>query len=54
MSTKNSKTRHGFFGRAAAVFGAAVAASAAIEAHRKPARQDLLTLGIDPQAFERI
>lgn len=53
MSVKNNGMRGGFLTRAMAVFGAAVAASAAVEAGRKPARRDLLTLGIDPAAFER-
>lgn len=54
MSTKNNSMRGGFLGRAFAVFGAAAAASAAVEAGRKPAKRDLVTLGIDPQAFERL
>ena len=38
-----------FFG----IFGAAVKASAAVEAGRTPAARDLRTLGIDPKAFAR-
>ncbi len=53
MSTNINRMRGGFIGRAIAVFGAAAAASAAVEAGRKPARRDLVTLGIDPKAFER-
>lgn len=53
MSTKINGMRGGFLGRALAVFGAAAHASAAVEAGRKPAKRDLVTLGIDPNAFER-
>jgi hypothetical protein len=53
MSTKNNSMRGGFLGRALAVFGAAAHASAALEAGRQPAKRDLVTLGIDPNAFER-
>ncbi|WP_164901776.1 hypothetical protein [Neorhizobium lilium] len=40
--------------RAFAIFGAAIAASAAVEGGRRPQSRDLNTLGIDAQAFERI
>ena len=46
--------RSGFLGRAFAVIGAAAAASAAIETHRRPSARDLKTLGIDPAAFDRV
>ncbi|AEG09066.1 hypothetical protein HR059_20640 (plasmid) [Sinorhizobium meliloti WSM1022] len=46
-----SKNRMGFIGRAFAVLGAATAAAAAVEGHRRPKAQDLRTLGIDPAAF---
>ncbi len=39
-----------FFG----TFGSAVAASRAVEAGRKPRRDDLKKLGIDPAAFDKI
>jgi hypothetical protein len=44
----------GFIGRAFAVFGAAVHASSAVENGRRPAKRDLVTLGIDPKAFDQI
>ena len=46
-----SKNRMGFIGRAFAVLGAATAAAAAVEGHRRPKAQDLRTLGFDPAAF---
>jgi hypothetical protein len=54
MSTNNNRVRGGFLGRAIAVFGAAAAASAAVEGGRKPTARDLVTLGIDPKAFDTI
>jgi xanthine dehydrogenase molybdopterin-binding subunit B len=54
MSTNLSRMRGGFIGRAIAVFGAAAAASAAVEGGRKPLKRDLVTLGIDPKAFDTI
>jgi hypothetical protein len=54
MSTNLSSMRGGFIGRAIAVFGAAAAASAAVEGGRKPQSRDLVTLGIDPKAFDRM
>ena len=57
---KESKTmsalpvRKGFIGRAIAVFGAATAAAAAVEGHRRPADRDLRTLGIDPARFDAV
>ncbi|MBB4143549.1 MULTISPECIES: hypothetical protein [Rhizobium] len=53
MSTNTNRMRGGFIGRAIAVFGAAASASAAVEAGRKPLKRDLVTLGIDPKAFDR-
>ncbi|KQX27726.1 hypothetical protein ASD01_21720 [Ensifer sp. Root423] len=41
----------GFIGRAFAVLGAASAAAAAVEGHRRPKASDLHTLGIDPANF---
>jgi hypothetical protein len=54
MSTNLKNMRGGFIGRAIAVFGAATAASAAVEGGRKPQARDLKTLGIDPKAFDRV
>jgi hypothetical protein len=54
MSTKINSMRGGFIGRAIAVFGAAAAASAAVEGGRKPQKRDLMTLGIDPKAFDNM
>ncbi|SFA94277.1 hypothetical protein SAMN03159496_01078 [Rhizobium sp. NFR07] len=53
MSIQNSN-RGNRWSRAFAIFGAAVSASAAVENGRRPRNRDLDTLGIDPQAFERI
>lgn len=53
MSTRISN-RGNRFTRAFAIFGAAVAASAAVENHRRPSSRDLDTLGIDPKTFNRI
>lgn len=50
MSLRNSK-HSGFFGRAFAVLGAASAAAAAVESHRRPRDRDLLILGIEPGNF---
>jgi hypothetical protein len=47
-------TRGGRIGRAFAIFGAAIAASAAVEGRRRPAARDLNALGIDAQEFNRI
>ena len=49
--TANRKSRMGFIGRAFAVLGAANAAAAAVEGHRRPNARDLRTLGIDPATF---
>lgn len=54
MSKIETRIRGGFIGRAMAVFGAAAAAAAAVEAHRKPARQDLRTLCISEAGFDGI
>lgn len=46
-----------FFNRVAgfvAVFGAARAAAAAIDGHRRPTDRDLTALGIDPATFRAI
>lgn len=48
-----AKTRK-FFGETFAVFGAAIAVSAAVRSHRKPSAADLDTLGIDRKAFEKV
>jgi hypothetical protein len=40
--------------RAVGVFAAAVDASAAVNARRHPEAQTLRTLGIDPDAFDRV
>ncbi|MBB6508004.1 MULTISPECIES: hypothetical protein [Rhizobium/Agrobacterium group] len=48
------KNRVGAFGRAFALFGAAVSASAAVENNRRPHARDLEILGIDPQAFRKV
>jgi hypothetical protein len=53
MSVK-SKSRFGAVGRAFDVIGAAIAVSAAVENRRRPSSRDLTTLGIDPQAFDRL
>jgi len=49
-----AKTSRKFFGETFAVFGAAMAVSAAVRAHRKPAGADLETLGIDSKAFDKV
>ncbi len=49
-----NKTRRGVIGRAFAVMSAAISVSAAVENHRRPNHRDLTTLGIDPQAFDRL
>lgn len=54
MSTQRNRIPGSFIGRAFAVFGAAVNASSAVESHRKPSRRDLMVLGIDPKAFDKL
>lgn len=54
MSALSKSIRNGFLGRAFAVIGAASAASAAVEIHRRPAARDLKTLGINPGDFDRL
>lgn len=49
-----AKTSRKFLGDTLAVFGAAVAVSSAVRAHRKPGAADLDTLGIDRQAFDNV
>jgi hypothetical protein len=49
-----AKTSRKFFGETFAVFGAAVAVSAAVRAHRKPTGADLDALGIDRSAFDNV
>jgi hypothetical protein len=49
-----AKTSRNFFSQAFEVFGAAVAASAAVRAHRQPSSTDLNTLGIDAKAFNKV
>jgi hypothetical protein len=48
------KKNRGAFGRAFAVVSAAIAVSAAVENHRRPKSRDLNTLGIDPNAFDKL
>jgi len=48
------KKSRGAFGRAFAVVSAAIAVSAAVENHRRPKSRDLNTLGIDPNAFDKL
>jgi hypothetical protein len=54
IMTMQKKSRGNAFSRAFAVFGAAVAVSAAIENRRRPSNSDLSTLGIEPNAFNRL
>ncbi|XUY26969.1 hypothetical protein RMR21_000885 [Agrobacterium sp. rho-8.1] len=49
-----AKTSRKFFGETFAIFGAAVAVSAAVRSHRKPAGADLEALGIDRSAFNKV
>ena len=49
-----AKASRSFFGEALAIFGSAVAASAAVRTHRKPSSSDLTTLGIDSKAFDKV
>ncbi|QTK79997.1 hypothetical protein AT6N2_C2375 [Agrobacterium tumefaciens] len=49
-----AKTSRHFFGETFAVLGAALSVSAAVRAHRKPARADLEALGIDGKAFDKV
>lgn len=49
-----AKTSRNFFGETFAVLGAALSVSAAVRAHRKPARADLEALGIDGKAFDKV
>jgi hypothetical protein len=48
------KPARGFFGNAIAIFGAATAAAAAVDGHRRPLDRDLYTLGIDPKNFNSV
>lgn len=50
MSTR-TKSRFAFVGHAFAILGAASAAAAAVEGHRRPTDRHLRTLGIDPANF---
>jgi hypothetical protein len=54
MSTLRNSFKQGFFGRAFAVIGAASAAAAAVDGHRRPKDRDLRTLGINPADFPRV
>ncbi|ATN35737.1 hypothetical protein ACO34A_18195 [Rhizobium sp. ACO-34A] len=54
MSVLTGAIRMGFLGRAIAVFSAANAAAAAVEAHRTPNRHDLRALGIKPEDFSKV
>lgn len=49
-----AKTSRNFIGETFAVFGAALAVSAAVRGHRKPAGADLDALGIDRKAFDKV
>ncbi len=49
-----AKTSRHFFGETFTVLGAALSVSAAVRAHRKPARADLEALGIDGKAFDKV
>lgn len=49
-----AKTSRNFIGETFSIFGAAVAVSAAVRAHRKPAIADLDTLGIDRKLFDKV
>lgn len=51
MSQICNAVRQGILGRAFAVLGAASAAAAAVENHRRPRNSDLKVLGIDPASF---
>jgi hypothetical protein len=53
MASTN-KTRRNAFGRAFEVFGAAIAATAAIQNHRRPEKRHLDVLGMDAKAFEHL
>lgn len=46
-----TKNRFAFVGHAFAILGAATAAAAAVEDHRRPTDRHLRTLGIDPANF---
>ena len=54
MSRFQQSFSQGFFGRAFAVIGAASAAAAAVETHRRPTDRHLKTLGINPADFPRV
>lgn len=47
-------TRRTGFGEVLALIGDAVAAAAAVRAHRQPDALTLRRLGIDPEQFDRI
>ncbi|NTF06265.1 hypothetical protein G6L37_08825 [Agrobacterium rubi] len=49
-----AQTSRKFFGETFSVFGAALAVSAAVRSHRKPAGADLDALGIDRKAFDKV
>jgi hypothetical protein len=49
-----AKNSRNFIGRTIAVFGAAVAVSAAVRSHRKPSKDDLEILGIERSAFDQV
>jgi hypothetical protein len=54
MMRSVAKTSRNFIGQAFEIFGAAVAASAAVRAHRQPTASDLGTLGIEPKTFKKV
>lgn len=49
-----AKNSRNFIGQTIAIFGAAASVSAAVRAHRKPAKSDLEALGIDAAAFDSV
>lgn len=51
LRPQQPNTNNGFLGRAIAVFAAASAVSARVDARRRPEASDLKILGIDPEAF---
>jgi len=53
MSSIRKSIQQGLLGRAIAAFGAASAAAAAVEGHRRPKDHHLKTLGINPADFPR-
>lgn len=52
--TAQKTNRGSRIARAFSIFGAAIAASAAVGNRRRPSNRDLDILGIDPKAFDRV